>query len=295
LTFWLPWQADLFHSLAQRPPAFRFRKEIVTVLDIFPITGRNYSTPDFQKRFSALLREAVMRAARIITLSLYTADQLAQHCGVGPERVRVIPAGVDLPQATLGPEERQRERGELVGPGNEMVLAVGAIQTRKNTLNAVRAVASLPSRYKLLLAGGNGYGSEAVHDFIRSENLKSRVKVLGYVAAERLPILYQAANLFLFPSLEEGFGLPVLEAMAYGVPVAVSGTSSLPEVAGDAALYVDPHNPGDIAEKIRRGVEDVELRASLIRRGLARARQFTWERAARETLKVYDEAVGSKQ
>jgi len=291
LTFWLPWQADAFHSLAQRPPAFRFQKEIVTVLDIFAITGRDYSTADFQQRFSALLREAIRRATRIITLSQYTADQLARHCGVEPERVRVIPAGVDLPEGLLGSQERQREREQLVGAGNEMVLAVGAIQTRKNTLNAVRAVAILPANYKLVLAGGSGYGSEAVYDFIRSAGLGSRVKVLGYVAAERLPILYQAASLFLFPSLEEGFGLPVLEAMSYGVPVVASATSSLPEVGGDAALYVDPRDPRDIAEKTQRGVEDVGLRTGLTQRGLDRARQFTWQRTAEETLKVYDEVL----
>jgi glycosyltransferase involved in cell wall biosynthesis len=214
---------------------------------------------------------------------------------VALERVRVIPAGVDLPEGMLGPEQRQRERERLVGPGNEMVLAVGAIQTRKNTLNAVRALAKLPTPYKLVLAGGDGYGSRAVHDFIRSAALESRVKVLGYVAAERLPILYQASSLFLFPSLEEGFGLPVLEAMAHGVPVVASGTSSLPEVAGDAALYADPHDPGGMAEKIRRAVEDPGLRVGLIERGLARARQFTWQRTAEETLRVYDEVVGSRQ
>ncbi len=293
LTFWLPWQADVFHSLAQRPPAHRFQKEIVTVLDIFPITGRNYSTPDFQKKFSALLHEAIRRAARIITLSQYTADQLARHCSVAGERVRVIPAGVDLPERVLEAEERQQQRQQLVGAGNEMVLAVGAIQARKNTLNAVRAMAKLPVNYKLVLAGGNGYGSEAVYDFIRSANLESRVKVLGYVAAERLPILYEAASVFLFPSLEEGFGLPVLEAMARGVPVVASFTSSLPEVGGEAALYVDPCDPEDIAAKVRHGVEDAELRASLIQRGLARAREFTFPRMAEETLRVYDEVLAA--
>ena len=212
-------------------------------------------------------------------------------CGVASEQVRVIPAGVDLPANVLDPEERQREREQLVGAGSEMVLALGAIQTRKNTLNAVRAVANLPLNYKLVLAGGNGYGSEAVHEFIRSANLESRVTVLGYVDSKRLPVLYEAACLLLFPSLEEGFGLPVLEAMAHGLPVVASCTSSLPEVGGDAALYVDPRDPGDIAKKIRRGIEDADLRARLIERGLARARAFTWRRAAEETLKVYSEVL----
>ncbi len=291
LTFWLPWQADLFHSLAQRPPAFHFQKEIVTVLDIFPVTGRDYSTSEFQRKFSALLLEAVGRAARIVTLSCYTADQLVRHCGVAKERIRVVPAGVDLPARTMTAEERLRERERLAGKGNEMVLSVGAIQTRKNTLNALRALTLLPANYKLVLAGSNGYGSEAVYDFIRSAGLESRVMLPGYVTADRLRVLYQAASLFLFASLEEGFGLPVLEAMAYGLPVVASHTSSLPEVGGDAALYVDPRDPRDIAAKVVRAAEDAELRENLIQRGLARARQFTWRRTAEATLKVYDEVL----
>lgn len=291
LTFWLPWQADLFHSLAQRPPAFHFRKEMVTVLDIFPITGRDYATSEFQRKFSALLLKAIDRAARIVTLSHYTADQLARHCGVAQERIRVVPAGVDLPSRTMTAEERLRERERLAGKGNEMVLSVGAIQTRKNTLNALRALALLPANYKLVLAGSNGYGSEAVYDFIGSARLESRVTLLGYVPADRLPVLYQAASLFLFPSWEEGFGLPVLEAMAYGLAVVAAQTSSLPEVGGEAALYVDPGDPRDIAAKVMRTVEDTGLRENMIQQGLARAREFTWRRTAEATLRVYDEVL----
>jgi glycosyltransferase involved in cell wall biosynthesis len=290
-TFWLPWQAHLFHSLAQRPPAFHFKKEVVTVFDIFPITGRDYSTPDFQQKFSALLREAVTRAARVITLSEYTAQQLVQHLGTPGEKVRVIPGGVDLPSCLLSEEDRAREREQWVGKGNELVLSVGVIQTRKNTLNAVRAIASLPKNYRLVLAGGNGHGSDAIHDFIRREGLSSRVIKPGYVAAERLPALYQAASVFLFPSFEEGFGFPVLEAMTYGVPVIAANTSSLPEAGGDAALYVDPNDPAQMAAHVRHIVEDSGLRDQMIKSGFARVREFTWRKAGEATLKVYDELL----
>jgi len=110
LTFWLPWQARLFHSLAQRPPAFRFEKEVVTVFDIFPIIGRDYSTPDFQRKFSALLRQAVARAARVITLSNYTAGQLVKLVGVPLEKIVVIPGGVDFPVTVMNEDDRARER-----------------------------------------------------------------------------------------------------------------------------------------------------------------------------------------
>jgi glycosyltransferase involved in cell wall biosynthesis len=291
LTFWLPWQVELFHSLAQRPPAFRFRKEIVTVNDVFPITGKDYSTPEFQRKFSALLLEAVKRAARVIAPSQYTAEQLVRHAGVAREKLRVIPDGVDLPARFMTLQQRAGERQSLVGKDNEMLLSVGVLQTRKNTLNALRALASLPPRYRLVLAGGEGYGSEAIHDFIRQEALTSRVAVLGYVPPERLSALYQAASALLFPSLEEGFGLPVLEAMAHGLPVVASRTASLPEVGGDAALYVDPQDPRDIADKVRRAVEDRPLRESLIARGLERARQSTWQRVAEQTCAIYDEVL----
>lgn len=291
LTVWLPRQAELFHSLAQRPPVFDFRKEIVTVHDIFPLTGYEYSTPEFRRKFSALLLKAVDRAARVITPSEYTARQLVEHANVQREKIRVVPEGVDLPTSEMTLEQCALERESLVGKGSEMVLSVGVLQTRKNTVNTLRALVDLPAHYRLVLAGGNGHGSQAIYDFIRDQRLESRVSVLGHVAADHLPALYQAASVFLFPSFEEGFGLPVLEAMAHGLPVVASHTSSLPEVGGDAALYVDPHDPHDIAEKVLSVVEDTNLRRKMIQQGLARARELTWRRTAERTCEVYDEVL----
>jgi O-antigen biosynthesis alpha-1,2-mannosyltransferase len=291
-TFWLPWQTDVFHSLVQRPPAFRFRKEIVTVIDIFPLTGKDYSTPAFQQKFSALLLEAAERAVRVITPSQYTTNQLLKHTSVPQEKIRLVPLGVDLPATSLSPERLAAERERVVGKGNEMIFTVGVIQTRKNTINALKALHHLPEHYRLVIAGGNGHGSEAIHDFIRIEGLGSRVVLLGYAPAEQLPVLYDAASVFLFPSLEEGFGLPVLEAMAHGLPVVASATSSLPEVGGDAALYVNPHDPKDIAEKVVMAVEDDGQRTVMIERGVARAGTFTWRRTAEGNLQVYNEALG---
>jgi len=293
VTFWQPWRTDIFHSLAQRPPAFRYKREVVTIHDVFPITGPDYSTPEFQRKFSRLLRESLERAHRILVLSEYTARQVIEHCGVERDRIRVVPGGVDPPAQRLAPEACLRERERLVGQGSEMLLTVGVLDHRKNVLNSLRALELLPERYRLVLAGGNGYGSERVHDFIRRQGLERRVKWLGYVPRCVLVALYQSASVLLFPSLEEGFGFPMLEAMAHGLPVVTSRTSALPEVGGDAALYADPLDPRDIAAKVTAAVEDAPLRESLIGRGLARSSQFTWRRTAEGVLRVYDElAIG---
>ena len=292
LTFWLPWSVDLFHSLTPRTPPFRFRRELITVNDVFVLADRDYSTSDFQRRFSALLLEAAQRATLVITPSTYTSCELVKHSNVKKEKIRIIPYGVQTPTALISPEERKFERERLVGQGKVMVLSIGVIQTRKNPINMLRALQDLPEHYHLVLAGGDGYGAEAAHAFISREKLESRVSVLGYVPSEAISRLYQAADVFLFPSFEEGFGLPVLEAMSYGLPVVAAGTSSLPEVGGDAALYVDPHNPHEIAQTVRKAVEDEEFRERLIARGRERAGQFSWRRTAEAVLHVYEEALG---
>jgi glycosyltransferase involved in cell wall biosynthesis len=294
-TLWLPKRAQLFHSLAQRPAPFHFRVEIVTVHDVFPLSSRDYSTPDFQRKFSRLLIEAIKRAARVITPSSYTAQQLRRHVDVDESRICVVPEGVDLPEQPLGAEARRRAREERAGKGNELVLVVGVIQTRKNTLGALRALTMLPDRYRMILVGGNGHGSEAVREFISKSSIANRVAVVGHVKPEELTILYQAASVLLFPSFEEGFGLPVLEALAHGLPVVASNAASLPEVGGDAALYVDPHDETQMAAHVRKAIEDKPLREQMIAAGLARAREFSWKRTAEKTLRVYDDVLGTAE
>jgi len=288
---WLPRRAELFHSLAQRSPKYRFRREVVTIHDIFPIAGRHYSTPDYQRKFAAVLREAAARAHRIVTGSRATAKLLESECGVEPERVRVTPYGVDMPARKLSAAECRRERERLVGPGNEMLLSVGMLEARKNVLNSLRALKLLSPVFHLVLAGGNGFGHEEIHAFIQKEKLEDRVHRLGYVPAGMLPLLYQSATLLLFPSFEEGFGFPVLEAMANELPVVTSPASSIPELGGDAALYADPDDPCAIAGEVVRAAESPEIRGRMIARGLARAREFTWRRTAEQTLRVYEELI----
>jgi glycosyltransferase involved in cell wall biosynthesis len=168
------------------------------------------------------------------------------------------------------------------------ILSVGAVQKRKNTARLIEAFAAMPAPWELWIAGSLGFEAEAM---LASAKTNPRIKLLGYVPDIELRRLYQEASIFAFPSLDEGFGMPVLEAMAHGLPVLTSNRSSLPEVAGDAALLVDPFQNEAIAEGLRQ-LTDGTLRQQLAARGLERIQQFTWANAARATAEVYAKVFG---
>lgn len=281
----LPGRVQVFHGLNQRLPRYRFRRQVITVHDVFPLWAEAYSTPEFRARFSAIIRDAVTRADQVICVSAYTRDQLCRRLSVDAARCRVIHHGVE--QDPPPPAEPARRRVRELAGGDPFFLAVGAVQVRKNTLAAAQAAARLPGRARLLIAGSAGHGAEQVRDFIDKNGLADRVRLLGYVPDDVLAALYAGATALLFPSLEEGFGMPVLEAMARGLPVIASNTSSLPEIAGDAALLFDPGDIEGIKRAAERLLDDARCREEWAARGRARAREFTWERAARSTLDVY--------
>ena len=273
----LPRNADLFHGLNQRLPRHRFRRQVVTIHDVFALSSERYSTPDFRRRFTQMLRDAVLRADHFITVSAYTRDELCRHLGVDPACVTVIHHGVDRVPRLQPPASSLQP----------LLLSVGAVQVRKNTLAAVQVLERLPKTVRLAVAGGSGYGAEEVYDYVRNNGLSDRVEFLGHTGEEHLDALYARASLLIFPSIEEGFGLPVIEGMARGLPVVASNSSSLPEICGDAALLADAHDIGGLAEACRRILDDSALRADLVERGLRQAARFSWEKAARETLAVY--------
>ena len=287
LNWRLPGQVELFHGLNQRLPRYQFRHQVVTVHDVFAISAEDYSTPAFRARFSASIRDAGTRADRVICVSAYTRDQLCRQLGVRPESCVVVHHGVEQAPRPPSVEARQRAR-RLAGEG-PFFLSVGVIDVRKNMLAAVEAISRLstPTPARLVVAGSAGHGAQKVLDFIHRRGLRDRIRLLGYTDEATLDALYAEATALLFPSLEEGFGLPVLEAMARGLPVIASNTSSLPEIAGDAAVLVDPRDVEGMTEAARRMVEDEPWRAQSSALGRARASQFTWQRAAQSTLDVY--------
>ncbi len=272
--------ADLFHGLNQRLGAARYRRSVTTFHDLFVMSG-DYSTPDFRERFTAQARDAAERSDLIIAVSAFTARQLEQLLQVEPARIRVIHHGARPVPVSTVPVPRE-----------PMILSVGAIQRRKNIVRLIEAFEHTPPGWKLFLAGSFGFEAEEALLRVARSSRKQDIRVLDFVTRPELEQLYRRASIFAFPSLDEGFGMPVVDAMARGVPVLTSSVSAMPEIAGDAALLVDPTDVQSIADGLRQLTTDATLRERLIHAGLERAKQFTWEKSVQETWKVYRELLG---
>jgi glycosyltransferase involved in cell wall biosynthesis len=264
------------------------RPFVVTVHDVafalFPETASHLSP-----RWHAGFRSGIGRAARVLVPSAATRDDLVERFDIAKDRVRVIPLGVEPARATSDADvERVKRRFSIEGP---YVLFVGGIERRKNLPALIRAFASVPQDLGivLVLAGGAVARDPGASRELRTavgglpENVRRRVAPTGYVSEEDKAALLSGAEALVYPSTYEGFGFPVLEAMAAGTPVLTSDRSSLPEVAGDAALLVDPSSEEAIARGIERLLTDAELRTRLRDAGVERVRSYTWDRTARET------------
>ena len=273
-----PRGAALFHGLNQRLPAIHLRRTVVTFHDLFVMSG-DYSTAEFRARFTAQARDAARRADAIVTVSAFTKSQVVGLLGVPEARVRVVHHGV---RPLAFPDV----------PREPVILHVGALQARKNIVRLVEAFETLGEEWRLVLAGAAGFGAAGIMERIARSPARARIEMPGYVAPAELAAWYARASVFAFPSLDEGFGMPLLEAMAAGTPIVTSNRSALPEVAGDAALLVDPEDTAALAAALRQLTGDAELRCEMARRGKARVQAFTWRKAVCETWSVYAKLLG---
>lgn len=281
---------DLFHATEHLLPKLKHIPAVFTLHDlIFRFDPASHKL--LNRIYLGLMAPQFLRAAQaIIAVSECTKRDAVRLYNVPPEKICVIYEGVDPRFKPIADADKLAAVRLKYNLPERFILHVGTIEPRKNLPRLFEALQLStfhlpPSTGHLVLAGKKGWLTAKT--FERAKELGESVIFAGYVADEDLPALYNLADLLVMPSVYEGFGLPVLEAMACGTPVACSNVSSLPEIAGDAALLFDPRDVRSIAQALERGLTDFELRAELRARGLARAARFTWGEAARRTRQLY--------
>jgi glycosyltransferase involved in cell wall biosynthesis len=281
-------RADLLHNVFNTAPALTPVPQVTTIHDL--VFKRYPETHGVLARgVEVLVPLAARRSRRLLTDSEASKTDIVHFLGVPADRVDVTPLGPGISEDVQGPPPLEIRRRFEVGDA-PLVLSVLAKRPHKNAARLIEAFARLPEGVLLVPGYSTGYERE-LQGRIEAAGLQDRVRLLGWVDDATLDALYRAADCFVFPSLAEGFGLPVLEAMLRGAPVACSNTTSLPEVAGEAALLFDPLDVNAIADSIRRILSDAELAERLRSAGRERAKRFSWEEAARRTLESYRRAV----
>ncbi len=283
--------ADIFYSPDFVLPPTRAKKKILTVHDLSFMRVPETAVPNLKWYLEGAVPRAVKRADLIFADSDATRADLFELFGAMPERVQTLYSGVEPMFCRVtdpGMLEQTRAQYLLDKP---FILSVGTIEPRKNLARLIEAYAHLPQRkdFDLVLAGGQGWMHGDIYHAPEKFGVGDSVRFLGFVPDRNLPALYSLATLVAYPSLYEGFGLPVLEALACGAPVVTSNTSSLPEVAGDAALMVDPRDTDALTAALARVLDDAQLRTDLARRGLNQARKFSWEASARRLRSAFDD------
>jgi glycosyltransferase involved in cell wall biosynthesis len=283
---------DLLHSLASTAPLWGPYRRVVTVHDLIYARFPEAHAGLRDRGMRVLVPGAARRADRVIVDSESTREDLVAVLGIAAEKIDVVPLGLGAVRRVEPPPEREvRERFDL--GARRVVLSLSAKRAHKNLLALIAAMARIPAseRPVLVLPGYPTAHEDELRARAHALGLDEDVRLLGWLEQREVEGLWAVADAFAFPSLYEGFGLPVLEAMARGVPVACSNASSLPEVTGDAALLFDPRDERQIADAVRRLLSEPELAARLRARGRERARRYTWERTAHATLESYRRAL----
>jgi glycosyltransferase involved in cell wall biosynthesis len=275
---WITGEIDLYHAPDFVLPPTRARS-LLTVHDLSFARDPDSAAPTLRDYLNVVVPRSVQRATHIIAVSQATKNDLVELYNTPEEKISVIHEGVDEKFRPAADKAISEKYGMSERP---YLFSVSTIQPRKNYKRLIQALAFLPNEFELVIAGGKGWLYDDI--FAEAEKFKGRVRFLGFVPDDDLPALYSGASVFAYPSLYEGFGLPLLEAMACGTPTVASNISCLPEVAADAAVTVSPYHPESIAAGIRAALAN---RSDLIEKGFARASQFKWQNSARQLIDLY--------
>ncbi len=281
---------DVLHATLVPPPVVP-GKFILTMSCWSQFAQPEVYPPLIRWRLQFLLNRGIRQASAFFCYTAYLKERLIEEYSIPEERVFITPAGLGDEMRVQDPSEVQGylEREGITGP---YILFIGTLTRRKNVHRLLRAYQLLREEsglpHKLVLVGESGYYSQEIFRTMDKLKLANDVILAGRRPHEALPYFYNGADLFVFPTISEGFGLPPLEAMACGTPVVASQVTSVPEVVGDAAVYFDPRKPVDMADAIEKVLSNDSVRAELIARGLKRARRFTWERTARDMVSAYE-------
>ncbi|NLG49118.1 MAG: glycosyltransferase family 4 protein [Chloroflexi bacterium] len=286
-------RVDIFHSPDFVLPPVVAARTALTIHDLSFMRYPECSSPPLLEYLMRSVPRSVARADLLLADSASTRQDLVDLLGVPEERVRVVYAGVEERFAPVQDDALVRATLHQYGIQRPYILGLGTLQPRKNFVRLIRAYDRLRRErnlpHQLIIGGGRGWLYEEIDACIESLGLHEQVRLIGFVNDNDLPALYTAADVFAFPSLYEGFGIPVLEAMACGTPVVTATASSLPEVAGDAALLVSPTDEEALADALWRALDDTALRETLRRRGFEQVQRFTWKAAAQQLLASYTE------
>jgi glycosyltransferase involved in cell wall biosynthesis len=281
---------DVIHLTEGPVPLYQPPNALAVVHDILPLLHPELFARKARLYYRQALSRGVGKLGAVIVASEQSKRDLIDHLSADPARITVIPLGVNRRFQPLKDARPLQEVRERYGLPQKFILYVGTIEPRKNLVRLIRACRTLRRRglpHALVIAGGKGWLCDDVFEEAAREGANA-VIFTGFVRDEDLPFLYNTADVFAYPSLYEGFGIPPLEAMASGIPVVCSNRASLPEVVGDAAFLVDPEDEREIASALEKVIGDHKLRARLRRAGLARSSLFSWENTARETLSLYE-------
>jgi glycosyltransferase involved in cell wall biosynthesis len=292
-------KVNLYHATDfVLPPTLPQTRTLLTVHDLSFERVPDAASPSLKTYLKAVVPRSVRRAHHILADSTATKSDLVELYNTPPDKITVLFSGVEARfQRVSEAAARQAARQKYRLPSIPFIFSVGTVQPRKNYGRLIEALARLRQHghdFDLVIAGGRGWLEDPIYKTLLVTGMTEHVHFIGFTDDEDLPALYSEAACVAIPSLYEGFGIPVLEAMACGTPVVTSNTSSLPEVAGDAALLITPTNLDELTDALERLLTDSTLRDDLIRRGLERAQQFTWDKAAQQLQQIYGFLTNSK-